>query len=161
MKNSLYENGTAFRSKWRVHEKMAVFIKAPQQSLIKLYLDYKNWNRLFPATISDAHLIKEEDKTQMVEVQHKTAGNVINILTPSSPNEIELKEFKPLYNAIFINRFKAVENGTIYTIEAYIFLKSYLKVLTPFIHGLVRKRIKNYVLQPMKAFAENELVLTH
>jgi hypothetical protein len=161
MKNFLHTNGTAFHSKWRVHEKMDVLIKAPQQSLITLYLDFKNWNKLFPATIQDARLITEKNKTQIVEVLHKTAGKVINILTPSSPNEIELKEFKPIYNAIFINRFKAVENGTLYIIEAYIFLKGSLKILTPFIHWLVRKRIKNYVLLPMKAFAENKTASSH
>jgi hypothetical protein len=161
VKNSLYPNASVFRSKWKVHEKMFIAINAPRQVVINIYRDFKSWNKLFPATIENARLIKEENKTQTVEVQHKTAGKVINILTHSSPNEIELKEFKPLYNAVFLNRFNVVENGTVYAIEAYIFLKGILIILTPFIHWLVRKRIKNYVLEPMKAFAENKMTSSH
>lgn len=135
---------------------MFVIINASPQTVLNIYCDFKNWNKLFPATIENARLLQQEDTTQTIEVDHKTAGKVINILSPSAVNEIELKEFKPLYNAIFLNRFQVIENKTMYIIEAYIFLKGILKVLTPFIHWLVRKRIKNYVLQPMKAFAENK-----
>ena len=75
-------------------------------------------------------------------------------IQPSFPsaNEIELEEFKPMYNAIFLNRFEEIAGETVYVIEAFIFLKGIYKLAAPFIKGLVRKRISNYVLKPMKEF---------
>jgi len=51
--------------------------------------------------------------------------------------EIELEEFKPMYNAIFLNRFKTIPDGTVYIVEATIFLKGIYKLATPFIEGLL------------------------
>jgi len=155
MKNTLKPHKPLKRIRSNVQAKMSLIINAPQEKLISIYRDYNNWHKLFPATIKGAHLIKEENKMQTVEVEHKQAGKVINTLKFLSANEIELEEFKPLYNAIFLNRFEAITGGTVYIIEAYIFLKGIYKLATPFIKGLVRKRINNYVLKPMKEFAEN------
>ena len=137
-----------------VHAKMDILINASQQYVMQVYQDFNNWNKLFPATIKGTRFIKDEDKTRIVEVDHSNAGKVINKLSLLSPNEIRLEEFKPLYNAIFLNRFEDAQGKTRYVIEGFIFLKGIYKLATPFIKGLVRKRMYNYVLKPMKAFAE-------
>lgn len=140
-----------------VHVKLSVMINAPQQTIMKIYRDFTNWHKLFPATIKGAYLVKEENGVQTVEVNHKKAGKVINVLRFLSVNEIELEEFKNRYNAIFLNRFKAIPGGTVYTIEATIFLKRIYKIAAPFIKGLIRNRINKYVLMPIKKFAEKEM----
>jgi hypothetical protein len=140
-----------------LHTTISTTINAPQPSVMKIYSDFNNWHNLFPATIKDAHLVKAEDRIQTVEVDHRNAGKVINILKFLSANEIELEEFKPMYNAIFLNRFEAIPGGTVYIVEATILLKGIYKLTTPFIKGLVRRRINKHVLKPMKEFAENEI----
>ena len=42
-----------------------------------------------------------------------------------------------MYNAIFLNRFKTIPDGTVYIVEATIFLKGIYKLATPFIEGLL------------------------
>ncbi len=156
MKDTLKPHKPLERIRSNVQTKMSLKINASQQRVINLYKDFNNWHKLFPATIKGAHLIKEENGIQTVEVDHSKAGKVINILRFSSANEIELEEFKPLYNAIFFNRFINEQDKTIYVIEAFIFLKGIFKTAAPFVKGLVQKRIYNYVLKPMKEIAESK-----
>jgi hypothetical protein len=156
MKNALKSYKPLQRFRSNVQIKMSLLINAPQQYVINVYKDFNNWDKLFPATIKGAHLIKEDNGIQAVEVDYRKAGKVVNILKFPSPNEIELEEFKPLYNAIFLNKFQRTPKGTTYVIEAFIFLKGIYKLATPFINGLIRKRINNYVLKPMKKFAEDK-----
>lgn len=101
MKNALKSYKPLQRFRSNVQIKMSLLINAPQQYIINIYKDFNNWDKLFPATIKGAHLIKEDNGIQAVEVDHRKAGKVINILKFPPPNEIELEEFKPLYNAIF------------------------------------------------------------
>jgi hypothetical protein len=114
-----------------------------------------NWPQLFPLTIRRAKFIKEEKGSLTVEVDHRYEGKVINILTVLSSEEIKLQEFKPKFDAIFINRFQAVPAGTLYTITANVTLKSIFKFAAPFVHGLIKKRMTNYVLYPMKKYSES------
>ncbi|HEX5151699.1 MAG TPA: hypothetical protein VFW07_09620 [Parafilimonas sp.] len=139
----------------------SVVIDAPNELITKIYLDYKNWDKLFPATIRGAKLIKEENGMQTIEVDHKKAGKVINLLRLLSFNEIKLKEFKPLYKAVFINRFLPIDGKTKYVVNAVISLKTIFKLLSPFLKSLVKNRIKNYVLYPMKKFAEKKYENSH
>jgi len=134
---------------------MSIVINAPQQNVINIYNDFENWNKLFPATIKGAHLIKEENSIQTVEIDRKKSGKAINVLNPVSANEIELEEQRPAYNAIFLHRFERIPNGTMYIIEVYIFFKGIFKITTPFIDGFVCKRLKKKFLKPIKEFAEN------
>lgn len=129
-------------------------IKAPAGYLSSLYCDYSGWGRLFPLTIIGAKLQKEEEGKLTVLVDHKKAGKVINILTRTSANEIRLEEFKPLYSAVFLNRFETNHNFTCYRVIAEVKLKTILKIIEPFIGGLVRNRIRKYVLEPMKLYSE-------
>jgi len=119
-----------------------------------MYLDYGHWSQLFPATIRGTRLIRENDTTKAIEVDHATAGRVLNLLTVVAPGEIRLEEFKRHYDARFTNRFEADANGTRYTVEADVQLKGALRLLTPIARPFVRRRIAKFVLRPMKTMAE-------
>jgi hypothetical protein len=134
---------------------LSIDINAPASRAIEVYLDYGNWHKLFPLTIQAVKFISKENNVLTVEVNHKTEGFVINIITVLSDHEIKLEEFKPKYNAIFINRFEAVNEGTLYTVIAHVSLKGIYKIASPFIKALVKNRIRKFVLEPMKSYAEN------
>lgn len=133
----------------------SIGINAPVSGVVDAYLDYRNWHKLFPSTIRAVKFIGRENNVLTVEVDHKTEGFVINIITLLSDYEIKLEEFKPKYNAIFINRFEAVNEGTLYTVIAHISLKRIYKIASPFIKGLVKNRIRKFVLEPLKSYGEN------
>jgi hypothetical protein len=137
-----------------LHVEASIDIVSPQPLVMRLYMDYNNWHKLFPLTIRAARCVKEEDGVFIVEVDHKKEGFVTNILTVLSNEEIQLEEFKPKYNATFINRFHAITNGTRYTILANISLKGIYKIASPFIKNAVKNRIMELVLKPMKKFSE-------
>jgi hypothetical protein len=139
---------------------MSIVINAPQQNVINIYNDFKNWDKLFPATIKSTHLIKEENQVQTVEIERKRAGKAVNVLKSLSANEIELEEFRPTYNAIFLHRFETIQSGTMYILEVHIFFKGIFRVTIPFIEDFVSKRLKNYMLKPIKKFAENNMANT-
>jgi hypothetical protein len=119
-----------------------------------MYQDYDRWSQLFPATIRGARLIRQNETTKAIEVDHATAGRVLNLLTVISPGEIRLEEFKPHYDARFINRFEADARGTRFTVEADVQLKGALRLLTPLARSFVRRRIAKLVLRPLKTRAE-------
>lgn len=121
----------------------------------KQYLDYVNWPQLFPLTIRRAKLIREQNGSLTVEVDHRYEGKVINVINILSNDEVRLREFKPKFNAVFINHFQPIPAGTLYTITANVWLKGIFKLAGPFVHGLVRKRMQNYVLFPMKKYTES------
>ena len=129
-------------------------IKAPSKYLFSLYQDLTIWDRLFPITIKEARLLKEEDGKLVISVQHKKAGKVINILSVQSDREIRLEEFKPVYDAVLINRFQQLNARSLYTIIAEIRFKSFFKIVEPFIKSIVERRIKKFVLKPMQDYAE-------
>jgi len=137
-----------------LHIKVSITIRAAQFELIDRYLDYNNWHRLFPLTIKGTKLLKKQNRILVIEVDHKKAGPLINILTILSDNEIQLEEFKPIYNATFINRFDAIEDGTKFTVNACISLKGVYRIAAPFVKGLIKNRIAKFVLEPMKAYSE-------
>ena len=119
-----------------------------------LYLDYAHWSRLFPATIRGVRLLRCGGSETTVEVDHRTAGHVVNIIRRRSANEIELEEFKPKYDATFVSRFDAVAAGTRYSVSADIRLEVPYALLAPFLSGYVRRSVRRYVLEPMRVYAE-------
>lgn len=137
-----------------VHTLTARVIQAPPLRVMDLYLDYASWPRLFPRTIRGVQLLGEEGGRTRLEVDHVFEGKVLNVMTVVSSNEVRLDEWKPRYEATFMNRFEDHPNGTRYTVFAEIALKGALWLLTPFAAPVARSRIKRYVLRPMKAFAE-------
>lgn len=100
-----------------VHETVSMTIAAPPERLASLYLDYAGWSRLWPDTIKGVRLVRRDAHGIVVEVDHRTAGRVINIINPRSPTEIELSEIKPTFDATFVNRFERAPKGTRYRVE--------------------------------------------
>jgi hypothetical protein len=132
-------------------------IRATPERLMALYLDYRSWPRLFPATIRGVQFVGEQGGRIRLEVDHLGEGKVINVLTVVSDNEVRLDEWKPRYEATFINRFEADPNGTRYSVFAEVALRGLWVLLTPFASPVVRSRIRRYVLGPMKVRAEQQL----
>lgn len=144
---------------WRkVHAEAALTIHASPERLVARYLDFAHWARLFPATIRGAHLVKRREDGVVVEVDHRTAGCVTNILRPRLPNLVELEEHKPKYDALFLNRFDPVAAGTRYTVAADVWLRMPYALLVPLLRrlleGYVRRTMRRYVLEPMRASVE-------
>ena len=140
-----------------VHTVASKIIRAEPRRLMDLYLDYTGWPRLYPATIRGVQLLGEEAGRTRVEVDHVTEGKVLNVLTVISESEIRLDEWKPRYEATFINRFETHPNGTRYSVFAEVALKGLSWLLTPIAAPFVRGRLQRHVLRPMKARAEGPL----
>ena len=144
-----------FTAKWSdgmLHVETSTTIQAPQTRVVEIYKDYRNWPKLFP-TIKAVRLVREEPGRKILEIDHEE-GQVINILTLVSPEEVELEEFKKNYDGKFTNRFEAVPGGTRFTVAADISLKGCYKLLAPFLDGYIRKQITVFVLDPVKKLAE-------
>jgi len=129
-------------------------IRAAPERVSALYQDYSRWPLLFPATIRAARLVRECGAKRTIEVDHATAGKVINVMTVVSPREIQLEEWKPRYDARFVNIFDPVDGGTRYTVTAEVALKGALRLLTAIVAPIVRWQMKRFVLAPMQALAE-------
>jgi len=138
-----------------VHAVASQFIHAAPERVSAIYQDYGHWPQLFPGTIRATRLIRENDTTKAIEVEHATAGRVLNLMTVISPGEIHLEEFKPHYDARFTNRFDVDAGGTRFTVFADVQLKGPLRLLAPIARSIVRRRIAKFVLRPIKAMAES------
>jgi hypothetical protein len=136
-----------------VHAVASQLIDAAPERVIAMYRDYGHWSDLFPA-IRGTRLIRENDTTKAIEVDHAKAGRVLNLLTVIAPGEIRLEEFKPHYDARFTNRFEPDSQGTRYTVIADVQLKGALRLLAPIARPFLRRRIAKLVLRPMKTKAE-------
>jgi polyketide cyclase/dehydrase/lipid transport protein len=137
-----------------VHATASQLIHAAPERVSAIYRDYDHWPQLFPGTIRGTRLIRENDTTKAIEVDHTKAGKVLNLLTVLSPEEIRLEEFKPHYDARFTNRFDADESGTRFTVIADVQLKGVLRLFAPIAKSIVRRRIAKFVLEPIKTMAE-------
>jgi Polyketide cyclase / dehydrase and lipid transport len=128
-------------------------VAAPKEVVARVYLDYGRWPEIFP-TIAAARLLHREHGTQVIEVDHRVEGKVVNALTARSADEVELKEWKRAYDATFLNRFEAVPGGTRFTVRGDIRLKGPRRLLSPLVRGHARRLIERLQLQPVKAAAE-------
>lgn len=129
-------------------------IHARPARVAALYREWRGWPTLFPATIRGVRLVREEPGRTVVEVDHRTAGRVVNVLRDVSDEEIELEEFKPRYDATFVNRFEPVPAGTRYLVRADIRLRGAFRLLGPLLGGYTRRQVRRYVLDPMRRAAE-------
>jgi hypothetical protein len=77
-----------------LHAKVSKIMSASPQQVLSIYHDYGNWHNLFPLTIRGAKLMRETGNEKTIEVDHKKAGKVVNILTILSNEEIKPEEFK-------------------------------------------------------------------
>src|SRR5262245_17510280 len=137
-----------------VHAVASQLIHAAPERVSSIYRDYEAWPRRFPNTIRATRLIRQNDTTKAIEVDHATAGRVLNLMTVVSDDEVRLEEFKPHYEARFTNRFEADADGTRYTVVADVQLKGALRLLGPLARPIVRRRIAKLVLRPIKEMAE-------
>jgi len=137
-----------------VHATASQLIHASPERVSAIYRDFAHWPQLFPATIRGTRLIRENDSTQAIEVDHTKAGRVLNLLTVLSSSEVRLDEFKPYYDARFTNRFEKDERGTRYTVIADVQLKGILRLFALIARPFVRRRIAKFVLRPLKTMAE-------
>jgi len=137
-----------------VHAVASQLIHAPPERVSAIYRDFRRWPALFPATIRGTRLIRENDTTQAIEVEHAKAGRVLNLLTVVSSDEVRLDEFKPHYDARFTNRFEPDARGTRFTVIADVQLKGILRLFALIARPFVRRRLAKFVLRPIKAMAE-------
>ena len=137
-----------------VHAIASQLIHAAPERVSAIYRDYAHWPQLFPATIRGTRLIRENETTTAIEVDHTRAGRVLNLMTVLSSDEIRLDEFKPHYDARFTNRFEPDARGTRFTVIADVQLKGILRVFALIARPFVRRRIAKFVLGPIKAMAE-------
>ena len=137
-----------------VHAVASQLIHAAPERVSAIYRDYLHWPQLFSATIRGTRLIRENETTQAIEVDHARAGRVLNLLTVLSSDEIRLDEFKPHYDARFTNRFEPDARGTRFTVIADVQLKGILRLFALIARPFVRRRIAKFVLGPLKAMAE-------
>jgi Polyketide cyclase / dehydrase and lipid transport. len=136
-----------------VHTSDSAVIRAPRSEVFNLYVDFSNWHRLFPKTIKGVRFLRKEGVTQVLEVDH-VDGLFINRLTVISPQEIELVEFKKRYRGTFRNFFESIPEGTLFTVRADIHLNGLFILATPFVKGIIRKQITEFVIGPIRKAAE-------
>jgi hypothetical protein len=136
-----------------IHVEVSDTIRASPAKVAGMYRDFRNWPRLFSATIRGVRLVSEENGMEVLEIDH-VEGKVINNLRIVSSEFIELEEFKKQFDGHFENRFQRVPGGTRYTVVADITLKGPYKVLEPFLRPYVRRRITRFVINPMKLASE-------
>jgi hypothetical protein len=136
-----------------------IFIAAEPQKVKAVYMDYSNWHNTFSQTIRSAELLYNRSGIMHIEVRHKTEGLVPNELIETAPDEVTLKEWKPRYYAVFINRFVPSAKGTVYHVQAHLHLKGFYRALTPFVKGFARGRLKRFALMPLKKECERQKVV--
>jgi hypothetical protein len=73
-----------------------------------------------------------------------------------SPTVIVLDEYKSRYDATFINRFELSGTGARYVVDAEIRFHMPFAAVGPALIPIVRRRIRRFVLEPMRVQAERE-----
>jgi len=136
-----------------VHATVAGIIRAPRERVVGLYTDFRGWPRVFGRTIRGVRLLDEQGAKRIIEVDH-VEGRVLNMMSIAAPNEIELEEWKRLYDARFTNRFESVPEGTRYSLVGEIRLKGAIAALAPIAKPIIRARMRRFVLEPLKEMAE-------
>jgi hypothetical protein len=138
-----------------IHAVVGAHVNAPADRVRALYEDAERWDRLFPATIRGARIVRREGDTTEVEVDH-VEGKVRNVLRRVSATRVDLREWKRRYEATFTNEFVPEPGGTRFTVAAAVRLRWPYRVLEPLVTPLVRARMRRYVVEPLKAAAEGQ-----
>jgi hypothetical protein len=119
-----------------MHVEASTIVAAPAGVVAGVYRDYGRWPAVFP-TISAVRLLREEAGRQVLEVDHRVEGKVVNVLTTRSPD-----------------RFEAAAGGTRFTVRGDIRLNGPRRLLAPFLRGYARRLIERFQLLPVKVVAE-------
>lgn len=145
-----------------IQTQSAIDIAAPPEYVAAVYRNAEKWGETFPATIERARVIERGENWAQIEVMHKQEGRVPNTLIFLSDTVIALEESKKKFNASFLNEFKVNPDGTThYVITSYVTPRGIYKLLKPFLQGYVHrhaiKQMNEYVLQPFKKAAEQNV----
>jgi uncharacterized membrane protein len=132
---------------------VAGVIRAPCERVVGLYTDFRGWPRIFGTTIRGVQLLEDQGSKKTLEVDH-VEGRVLNVMSMLASNEIQLEEWKRLYDARFTNRFESVPEGTRYSLVGEVRLKGALAALAPIAKPIVRAKMRRLVLEPLKRSAE-------
>ena len=139
----------------RMRAQASTVIRAPSAEVAAAYRDFRNWPRIFPATIRGAAAARgvgQADHRSRPPLRRP--GDQRRRLDCSSAEAIGLEEFKRRYDARFDNRFEPVAEGTRYTVSADVRPKGAWKLLLgPCLRGLLRHRITRDVLGPLKTMS--------
>jgi hypothetical protein len=105
-----------------IHAVVSEHVNASADRVRALYAEPDNWAHLFPETIRGARVLRRDENTTMVEVDH-VEGRIMNILRHVSPTRIDLSELKRRYEATFANEFIPEGDGMRYRLTASVRLK--------------------------------------
>jgi len=146
---------TKRRHSWgTVRAEVATRVDAARDDVFRLFLDYAQWPRIFSETIRAVELVRRGTSTIAVMVDHRQEGQVLNVLTVCPPDVVLLQEFKPRYDALFVNHFEHALGGMRYSIEAEVSIKPPFSLAAPFLSGVVERALRRYTLLPLRAAAE-------
>jgi hypothetical protein len=144
------------RRKLRAAAAMELSIRP--EDAVSMYTDVTAWNSIFPETIHAASIVGFGQGWKAVEVIHKSAGTVLNLLVDVAPPYcVGIYEEKPLYEAWFLNEFLPSGTGTLYRLTGWVALRGVLRPLTPVLARYVRRimliQMNQLVLDPFSRAA--------
>lgn len=127
-------------------------VAAPPATVFEVYANYADWPQLF-RLIRDVRLVRRDGDRLVLQIDH-AEGSVVNEVTLDPPGRLDLWERKRRYDATFHNRFEPVPGGTRFTDVGEIELKGWARLLRPFLRPVVRRRMRQLQVEPVKAEAE-------
>lgn len=132
-------------------------VHAPVALVRCVYADYSSWPRVFPL-ITGVRLLARRGMTAVLEIDH-AEGRVINELTVER-ERIVLSEQKRHYDAVFVNQFRPLPEGTRVMVRARIRFKGGVRLLRPVLGSVARHQISRWQLQPLINACESRLTST-
>jgi Polyketide cyclase / dehydrase and lipid transport len=140
------------------HGHVSTTVSAPTEVVQRVYADYRRWPEIFPL-VAAVELLEERNGCSLIAVEHRRFGRVINRLVATERGVLRLEEEKPTYDAVFVNRFDSMDEGTHFSITGEIRLKGLRKLLAPLIGPYVRRQMRRLQLEPIRRAAELEVQL--
>lgn len=129
-------------------------VRADPERACDILRDWRCWPRTFPSTIAAVNLIERSNKSITLQILHRTEGPVINILNPDECGAVRLREFKPRYDAEFTFFSMPAQAGSTLHVHGSIWLKGPLAWLGCLLAPLIRRRMRRYLLEPLRVRAE-------
>ena len=137
-----------------MHIEASAIVRAPQERVCAVFTDVTNWPRVFPA-IAGVRTIRDDPPRVEVLLEHRE-GLVPNELIIAAPDLVLLEERKKHYRATFVNRFRALPDGTTsYEVRGWVTLFGWRRLLQIAARPLARRRLSALTVQPVKAAAES------
>jgi hypothetical protein len=134
--------------------RLSVVIAADPQVACDVVRDWQAWPDAFPATIQAVSLLSRTDSTLTLQVLHRIEGPVNNILRPNEDGAVRLREFKPRYDAQFTFFEGPAPAGSRLHVHGCIWLKGWRAWFGCLATPIIRRRMRNYLLEPIRTRAE-------